>query len=119
MPTNTDWLKLPAQNYTMTFDILTSRAWQIMNVDEDGNDGAIPAVNLESAWPLIEHFDGVKSFGTISGSVSAGGWSCELTIPYFPTNFDRYFGVDIGIQTWHANVPGVVGAAGTDPDGIR
>lgn len=117
MATNTDKLKLPAQNYALAFTLLYSRAWSIMNVDEDGNDGAAPSGDEERAWPLVEYYDGISSIGTIAGSVANGGWSCELTIPSFPTNFDRYFGVQIDIQTWHANVPGVVGAAGTDPDG--
>lgn len=119
MPTNTDNLKLPSQNFTLTFDLQGARAWSIMNVDEDGVDGAPPATDGGSDWPIVAAFDGVASFGTIGGSVAAGGWSCELTVPSFPADFDQYFGVDINIQTYHANVPGVVGAAGTDPDGFR
>src|SRR4051812_593948 len=119
MATDTAILKRPAQDFLMRFDLLARRHWRMMNVDADGVDGAAPESDPATSVPIVAAYDGVSSMGTIQGSVEAGGWSCALTIPKFPADFDQYFGVDIGIQTFHANVPGVPGAAGVDPDGVR
>lgn len=117
--TDTAPLKRTAQNYLLEFDLRTRRQWRMMNVDADGNDGDPPAADPDEEAPLVAAFDGVSAVGTVSGSVEGGGFQAELTIPRFPADFDQYFGVDLMIRTWHSDVPGVVGAAGTDTGRVR
>lgn len=118
MSTDTAPLRRGAQNYAIYFDLGTARAFEVMPVNDDGTDGTPPAADPRSPVPLIEAFDGVSDVGTITGSIDRGGFSCELTVPKVAATFDDWFQADLRIKTWHGGVPGVVGAAGIDPDDI-
>lgn len=114
------------QAYRLSFDLQSPRAWQLVDVNFDGSDGDAPA--LDPISPLgpanefrlqdtvVAAFDGITDL-IISGSIDQGGMATTLSVPQVPAEFPDYFGVGISIQTWHGNIPGVIGAAGVDYDG--
>lgn len=125
MTTDTTLLKAASQDYQLSFDLWSARQFQLSDVSGTGaDDDALhtyppPADPLVSA-PIVEAFDGVTSIGPVRGSISEGGFSCDLLIPGgVAANFADYFGADLMIQTWHGGVRGVIGAAGTDPGRVR
>jgi hypothetical protein len=115
-------LAMSTQAYRLRFDVEAPRAFRVSDVNWDGTDtdhDYPPAADPIVALPIISGFDGVSDVGRVAGSVAAGGWTASLTIPEIPAEFNTGFGVSLWVETWHGNIPGVVGASGIDPDFVR
>lgn len=113
MSTDTATLKRGSQDFRLRCQLYAPRHFALSDVNGLGQDVAPAPSDGGDAAPFIEAFDGISSFGTIGGSIAAGGWSCDLVIPEFPATFLDFYGVVISLQAWHGGVPGVPGAAGT------
>lgn len=110
--TDTTALGRSSQDCKLRCALSAPRQFALSDVDGFGADQGAPPGDAEGAGPTIAAFDQISSFGTISGSIAAGGWSCALTVPQVPATFADFFGVEVFAQTWYGGVPGVVGAAG-------
>lgn len=125
MSTDTRLLVASSQDYKLSFDLWAARSFQLSDVSSTGaDDDAIhtypPPADPLVAAPIVTAIDGVTSIGPVRGSVAEGGFSCDLVFPGgVAADFADYFGADLMIQTWHGNVPGVIGAAGSDPGRVR
>jgi hypothetical protein len=106
-------LKAPSEDYRLRVELYEPRYFTLADMAANGTDAGAAAADTGGPAPFIEAFDGISDLGSISGSIDAGGWSCDLTIPQFPATFDDYFGVVLAIQAWHGGVWGVPGASGT------
>lgn len=114
--TDTSRLKKAAQAFSLRFAVLTPRQFALADVNGSGADtGAAPSDS--AAYTTDYDFQGVSAV-SIRGSIAQGGWTADLTIPFYLAAFEDYWGVEIYLKTWHGGIPGVIGAAGVDPDDI-
>ncbi len=110
--TDTTALGRSSQDFKLRAALTAPRRFSLADVDGYGADQGAAQADPGGAGPLIAAFDQISSFGTIGGSIAAGGWSCALTVPQVPATFADFFGVELFAQTWYGGVPGVAGAAG-------
>lgn len=125
MSTDSTLLRAASQDYKLSFDLWEARNFMLSDVSSTGaDDDALhtypPSPDPLVAAPIVTAFDGVTQIGPVRGSISTGMFECDLLFPGgVAANFADYFGADLMIQTWHGNVPGVIGAAGSDPGRVR
>ncbi len=127
MVLNYQHLRRSTQAYRLSFNLQEYRNWQLADVNFDGSDGNLPV--LDPVSPLgpanefrqqnsvVDVFNGISDMNVV-GSVDQGGFTTQLVVPQVPAEFADYFGVGINIETWHGNIPGVIGASGVDYDGV-
>lgn len=117
MSVDTAHLSDATQAYRLTIGATSAFQFMLSDVAADGTDsGDIhpypppgdPGTPLD--LPFTEE---VLEVGSISGSVDGGGMDGNLTLINSAVDFSEAVQVDVDIETWYGNIPGVIGAAGT------
>lgn len=115
MAADTTLYRRASHNHTIEFDLGTARNWYLADVDGYGMDtGNFPVPADPDAPTIVQAFDGVTAVGRISGSVQAGGFATELTIPRYLADFADWFGCTILARGTLGGVPGIPGAGGDE-----
>lgn len=113
--TDTTLLRASTEAFFVDIDRWSPRNFVLVDVDSTGADVDAPPDDEGTEQALDPAFGGMTNVGSISGSVDSGGMSGDFAIPDLVVPMPVYTQIDLRIRTWHGNVPGVIGAAGTDP----
>ena len=92
-------------DYRLQFSLFSPRAFQVMDVDQFGDDTAAPPASDIAASVTVAEFDGITALGPLSGSVDGNGWTCPFAIARYPATFAAYYGVTIAGTAYYSNAP--------------
>lgn len=125
MSTDKSLLRRSYQEYSISVDVLAPRSWRLADVDSTGfdtGDTFPPAADDAIYAPQVRYWHAIKDIAPITGSVTEGGWNTSVTVPQIGpglADLPDFSCIDFYIRTWHGGMPGVIGAAGTDPGRVK